>query len=93
EGPSSEATVTKRQYAEAYAGGYAHTKRYLLSRGLGVDTAEEMAQAAWALRWEHRDQLRNPSAIAVWVNSIAMNLFRNLLRKRAVTTVWTGMAR
>ncbi len=81
DGPPGVAPMTRGQYAEAYDGGYAYTKRYLLSRGIGVDTAEEMAQAAWAKGWEHRRQLRNPDAIAIWVNSIAMNLFRKLLRR------------
>jgi RNA polymerase sigma-70 factor, ECF subfamily len=74
--------MTREQYANAYDSGYAATKRFLVSRGINVETAEEAAQAAWARGWEHRDKLRNPDKVLSWVNTIALNLFRNWFRRR-----------
>jgi len=71
-------------YALAFETGYGATRRFLLSRGAPVDDAEEIAQAAWARGWEYREQLRDPSLVAYWVNSIARNLYR--ARFRALPT-------
>ncbi len=68
------------QFAEAFEAGVAVTRRFLLSRGARADEADEIAQAAWARGWEHRKQLRDPSLIGYWVNSIARNLFRARFR-------------
>ncbi len=73
------------EYAEAFQAGYPATRRFLLSRGAAVEEAEEIAQAAWVRGWEFRDQLRDPSLVGFWVNSIARNLFR--ARFRAKTAV------
>jgi len=77
--------MTREQYAEAYENGCAMTTRFLVSRGVNIETAEEAAQAAWAKGWEHRDKLRNPDRVLTWVNTIALNLFRNWLRRRETT--------
>ncbi|HLN26757.1 MAG TPA: sigma factor, partial [Gemmataceae bacterium] len=61
-------------YAEAFENGYGATRRFLLSRGALVEDAEEIAQAAWVRGWEFRGQLRDPSRVSYWVNSIARNL-------------------
>jgi RNA polymerase sigma factor (sigma-70 family) len=53
----------------------------VVSLGATSDTAEEVAQAAWARGWERRDQIRNPGSVGAWVNSIAKNIFRNGLRQ------------
>lgn len=68
-------------YGDAYVNGYHLTKRFLLSRGVPFDSAEEAAQAAWARGWACRDSLRNPRQIVRWINSIALNLFRTEIRK------------
>ena len=68
--------MQKSDYANAYQAGYAVTRRFLLSRGAAPQEAEEIAQAAWARGWEHREQLRDPQLVGYWVNSIAHNLFR-----------------
>src|SRR5882672_6068426 len=68
------------EYAVAFETGYSATRRFLLSRGAAVDDAEEIAQAAWARGWEYREQLRDPSLVGYWVNSIARNLFRARFR-------------
>lgn len=74
--------MTKEQYSLAYINGYSSTVRFLVSRGLSGESAEEAAQAAWAKGWEHRESLRNPKRVASWVNTIALNLFRNWFRRR-----------
>jgi RNA polymerase sigma factor (sigma-70 family) len=74
--------MTRDQYSRAYTKSYPSTVRFLVSRGLSGESAEEAAQAAWAKGWEHRANLRNPSRVASWVNTIALNLFRNWFRRR-----------
>lgn len=74
--------MTQEQYADAYSRGFYLTTRFLVSRGVKGETAEEAAQAAWAKGWEHRDKLRNPDRVLSWVNTIALNLFRNECRRR-----------
>jgi RNA polymerase sigma factor (sigma-70 family) len=72
--------MERTQFAEAFEAGVSVTRRFLLSRGACADEADEIAQAAWARGWEHRKQLRDPSLIGYWVNSIARNLFRARFR-------------
>ena len=74
--------MTSTDYGNAYQGGYSVTIRFLLSRGVPGDRAEEAAQAAWAKGWERRRQLRDPKRVITWVNTIALNQFRNWLRKQ-----------
>ena len=74
--------MTRDEYSLAYDNGYKLTVRFLVSRGLSGESAEEAAQAAWAKGWEHRDNLRNPKMVVSWVNTIALNLFRNWFRRR-----------
>jgi RNA polymerase sigma-70 factor (ECF subfamily) len=74
--------MTREQFSLAYDNGYRLTVRFLVSRGLSGESAEEAAQAAWAKGWEHRNNLRNPKRVVSWVNTIALNLFRNWFRKR-----------
>jgi len=79
--------MQRETYAEAFENGYPATRRFLLSRGVPLEDAEEIAQAAWARGWECRDQLRDPSAVGYWVNSIARNLFRARFRSRSVLSL------
>jgi len=79
---AGEPPMTKAQFADAYAGGFLSTKRWLLSRGVGQDSAEEMAQAAWAKGWAARGQLRDPGLVSAWVNTIALNLLRRSFRRK-----------
>ena len=67
--------MERNEYAEAFENGYGATRRFLMSRGAALEDAEEIAQAAWVRGWEFQDQLRDPSLVASWVNSIARNLF------------------
>jgi DNA-directed RNA polymerase specialized sigma24 family protein len=79
--------MRQHDYAEAFATGYGATRRFLLSRGAPMEDAEEIAQAAWARGWEFRDQLRDPSLVSFWVNSIARNLFRAKFRAPVLATL------
>lgn len=79
--------MKRAEYAEAFENGYGSTRRFLLSRGAGLEEADEIAQAAWARGWEYRNQLRDPSLVGYWVNSIARNLFRARFRTAATTSL------
>src|ERR1051326_6594805 len=76
--------MRRNEYAEAFENGFPATRRFLLSRGAGLEEAEEIAQAAWVRGWEYRDQLRDPGLVGFWVNSIARNLFREKFRSRTM---------
>jgi RNA polymerase sigma factor (sigma-70 family) len=52
-----------------------------LSRGLPEDQAVETAQAAWVRGLEKLHQVRDAQKALTWVNSIALNLYRNQVRK------------
>jgi DNA-directed RNA polymerase specialized sigma24 family protein len=73
--------MTREAYARAYQHGFPLTFRFLLSRGVGRDTAEEISQAAWIRGWERLSQLRSDELISTWVNTIALNLYRRAIRQ------------
>lgn len=79
--------MLRNDYAQAFEMGYGGTRRFLLARGAPLEEAEEIAQAAWARGWEHRDQLRDPGLVSYWVNSIARNLFRARFRAPIQTEI------
>ena len=72
--------MTREEYGQAYQRGYDLTIRLLLSRGAPRDRAREVAQAAWTRGWERLSQLRNDSLVGTWVNTIALNVYRSVLR-------------
>ena len=73
--------MTRDEYGTAYERGFPRTVRFLISRGLITDVAEETSQAAWAKGWESLAQLRNEHMLLTWVNSIALNFYRGIRRK------------
>lgn len=73
--------MTREKYGQAYQGGFNHTVRYLMSHGIGEDTARDVAQSAWTKGWERRGQLRDDGLLVTWVNAIALNAYRGLLRR------------
>ncbi len=77
--------LSRSEFADAYRQGYQSTWRFLLSRGIKPSKAEEVAQAAWTRGWERLDSLRDPSRVVEWVNTIALNFFRQMLRRRRAT--------
>jgi DNA-directed RNA polymerase specialized sigma24 family protein len=76
--------MTRDAYGHAYQKGFELTIRFLLSRGLRRDTASEVAQAAWVRGWERHLQLRNDDFVVTWVNTIALNVYRSLLRNESL---------
>ena len=72
--------MTVEAYGKAYQHGFDRTIRLLLSRGARSECAREAAQAAWAKGWERIDQLRNDSVVTTWVNTIALNCYRSVMR-------------
>ena len=73
--------MTSTQFGAAYEQGFPRTIRFLSSKGLADPEAQEIAQAAWTRGWERRDQLRDEGMIFTWINSIAVNMFRNQFRR------------
>ena len=73
--------MTTEEYGCAYKKGYNMTVRFLVSRGLSYDTAQETAQAAWVKGWERLSQLRDSSMVLTWMNSIALNIHRSFIRR------------
>jgi RNA polymerase sigma factor (sigma-70 family) len=73
--------MTREEYGSAYVRGYNMTVRFLVSRGLTYDSAQETAQAAWVKGWERLAQLRDSSMVLTWMNSIALNIHRSCVRR------------
>lgn len=61
--------------------------RFLLSRGVNRDTALDVAQSAWLRGWERLSQLRDERVLITWVNTIALNQFRRVIRRDQVHEV------
>ena len=75
------AKAIREEYGNAYIAGFDRTARFLMSRGVPPGHAEELSQAAWVRGWERLYQLRGESGVSTWVNTIALNLFRNEMRR------------
>jgi RNA polymerase sigma factor (sigma-70 family) len=73
--------MTREEYGNAYKKGYNLTVRFLVSRGLSYDGAQETAQAAWVKGWERLGQLRDSNMVLTWMNSIALNIHRSFIRR------------
>lgn len=73
--------MSREEYGQAYQRGFEMTVRFLISRGVERDRAHEVAQAAWVRGWERLGQLRNERMVTTWVNTIALNVFRTLVRR------------
>ena len=86
EHPAAAVSATSEQFfANAYQRGFQQTARFLLSRGIPRDVVFDTAQSAWTKAWERREQLRNPTFLLTWVNSIALNVYRTALRREPLT--------
>ncbi len=79
--------MTTDDFGKAYQRGYTLTVRFLVSRGLPYDTAQETAQAAWVKGWERIGQLRDQSMVLTWMNSIALNIHRSYVRREPLFQV------
>jgi DNA-directed RNA polymerase specialized sigma24 family protein len=74
--------MTPDEFAEAYEKGWKRTVKFLISRGVVPDTAEEIAQDAWGKGWMRRTELLKFAAIVPWINTIALNIFRARIRRQ-----------
>lgn len=72
--------LDESNYASAYKKGFKVTLRSVRYLGANAETAEEVAQAAWARGWQCRKQLLCPDLVVAWVNAIARNLYRSVIR-------------
>jgi DNA-directed RNA polymerase specialized sigma24 family protein len=72
--------MTSSTYGQAYQAGFQRTIRFLISKGVKGDDAQEVAQAAWARGWECLVQLRDDDLVLTWVNTIALNIYRRALQ-------------
>jgi DNA-directed RNA polymerase specialized sigma24 family protein len=72
--------MTRDEFGAAYQRSFRTTVGFLLARGLAIDTAQEIAQAAWARGWERIAQLRDSRTLVMWLNRVALNLYRTSLR-------------
>ena len=79
--------MTRDGYGQAYQHGLDRTVRFLLSRGVRRDNARECAQDAWVKGWERLSQLRDEALVVTWVNTIALNAYRSLLRREPLNPV------
>ncbi len=75
--------MTHEYFSSAYQKGFQLTLRFLLSRGISHEIALDTAQAAWARGWEKRAQLQQPELLLTWTNTIALNIYRTLLRRES----------
>src|ERR1700692_1685656 len=78
---SNRFRMTREAYERAYSEGHHYTLRFVLSRGVAQDSAEDIVQTAWLRGWERLGQLRNDELVLAWVNTIALNLYRRLVRQ------------
>jgi RNA polymerase sigma factor (sigma-70 family) len=81
--------LSDQSFANAYKKGFPLTVRFLSSRGVPTDLVLDTAQGAWMKAWERKEQLRNPSFVFTWVNSIALNVYRSELRRERHTEALT----
>lgn len=72
--------MTRDEYGDIYQTGRERTIRFLLSRGAAPGLVPDIAQSAWLRGWERLPQLRNPQMIVTWINSIALNQYRRVIR-------------
>jgi DNA-directed RNA polymerase specialized sigma24 family protein len=72
--------MTREEYGDIYKTGRERTIRFLLSRGAAPGLAPDIAQSAWLRGWERLSQLRDPRMIVTWINSIALNQYRRVIR-------------
>jgi RNA polymerase sigma factor (sigma-70 family) len=68
------------QFTQHYQTGIQKVYRFLRSRGVSIETAEELAQAAWVRAWEKRNQYRGECSLLSWVTTIAFRLYLSLVR-------------
>lgn len=77
--------VTREDFGAAYEQGSRRTVRFLRSRGVPLESAQDIAQTAWLRGWERLYQLRDEKLLGTWINTIALNTYRRaIFRDRMV---------
>lgn len=77
--------VTREDFGTAYEQGCRRTVRFLRSRGVPLESAQDIAQTAWLRGWERLYQLRDEKLLGTWINTIALNTYRRaIFRDRMV---------
>src|ERR1700679_1080638 len=76
--------MTREGYGQAYQNGFDITLRFLRSRGVPSERASGVTQGAWGKGWERLEQLQNENMVVTWVNTIALNVYRRVLRNEPV---------
>lgn len=69
------------EFESAYVKSFSKTVKFIRSLGASYETAEEIAQAAWARGWQCRHQLIQRQFLVTWVNAIARNYYREFIGK------------
>lgn len=72
--------IDETTFSDAYSAGYAHTVRFLASKG--DKDPDDHAQEAWLRAWANRESFRGGSRIQTWVNMIALNVLRTSFRRK-----------
>jgi DNA-directed RNA polymerase specialized sigma24 family protein len=80
--------MTRKEFGEAYQQGLSRTIAFLLSRGVPNRAVADVAQSAWLRGWERITQLREDNMIIPWINTIALNQYRRLLRSGGREEEW-----
>jgi RNA polymerase sigma-70 factor (ECF subfamily) len=88
----SEIAMTSQAFGVAYERSCFRTIAFLISRGVPRDQAPDVAQSAWMRGWERLEQLREEKLLLTWVNTIAWNHYRKLLRSRKVEEEVTDLS-
>ena len=73
--------MTRDEFGLAYQMHFRKTILFLMANGLSADAAQETAQAAWTRGWERLSQLRDVRTLLIWLNRVALNLYRSVLRR------------
>lgn len=76
---ASWAFVTREDFGRAYEQYSGRTIRFLLSRGVPRESAQDYAQMAWMRGWERLYQLRDNKLLSTWINTIALNCYRRAM--------------
>lgn len=73
--------MTRDEFGLAYQMHFRKTVVFLMGHGLSADAAQETAQAAWTRGWERLSQLRDAQTLLIWLNRVALNLYRSVMRR------------
>jgi DNA-directed RNA polymerase specialized sigma24 family protein len=83
--------MTREEYGDVYQAAHIRTVRFLMSKGASSTLAADIAQSAWLRGWERLSQLREPSMLLTWINTIALNEYRRqMARETAFHRVRNG---